>query len=750
MASNSKKRRRVLGVSCILAALIIASSSFAWFTSRDEVTNRLSANADYDVSIVESFAPPENWLPGQKVTKEVYAVNTGDIPAYVRERVSGALTITREEAVASDQFNTQKAELTTLTKAERYVTEAGSYLALKPAADTANNTGDLIVSMVPSGTDLDGYVGDATSFTPAAEGLYVFRRTIDVASPSGNETFDTDNYVGYYYDGTSKFYKVDLTSVTPDNPIDYPDVANDGIKTDGNLLDATYTFAKDVKKVVDPTSLSYDAANKRLVVTYKGQTSTVDSTTMNQLADDLDEAWHNFDKATEMLRKATAGNTAAEAAIAAAQATANTKKAEYDALVAEKNAKTTQLAGVNEQITYWEAQKTQAKNDRDAAYSALYGTGDETNPDDGTLKNTLDNKTTALSAALANDADRTAFYTEFRDYVASLGSSNTPDLPNGWNNSSDSNYVSDANLINYLTYDQVKGFSNYAYTTEAHTIYEATIEKMDAEKAYNDKLAQYNGYVSAYNTAVTTLGGDPRPTTGSAPDNSLYNTADALNARLTELGDDTTAGTLIGDKYTEWQDAINAVTQAATVAGETGTAAANLTEAKTNFDEKYEAYYKAKSAYDTAVASYNTSNADLKIYVNLSDNVGTAATANGWQLLPNPIANDEAVFYYNGILEGGETSSMLIKSVELDSGATQDMYKSFDFDLNVALDSAQIVYDADQKTILTTPAKENFSTSTTSGQTTTTTTVDATLGTATDLDTLVTWTSNTVNQTTTP
>ena len=62
MASKAKRRRKVLGASCILAALIIAGSSFAWFTSKDEVTNRLSANADYDVSIVESFAPPAKWV----------------------------------------------------------------------------------------------------------------------------------------------------------------------------------------------------------------------------------------------------------------------------------------------------------------------------------------------------------------------------------------------------------------------------------------------------------------------------------------------------------------------------------------------------------------------------------------------------------------------------------------------------------------------------------------------------------------
>ncbi|MEE3403872.1 MAG: hypothetical protein VZR73_07295, partial [Acutalibacteraceae bacterium] len=61
--------------------ILFARTTFAWFTSKDEVTNRLSANADYGVKIVESFAPPMNWLPGQEVNKDVYATNTGSIPA---------------------------------------------------------------------------------------------------------------------------------------------------------------------------------------------------------------------------------------------------------------------------------------------------------------------------------------------------------------------------------------------------------------------------------------------------------------------------------------------------------------------------------------------------------------------------------------------------------------------------------------------------------------------------------------------
>ncbi|MBQ1388478.1 MAG: hypothetical protein IIY78_02515, partial [Clostridia bacterium] len=71
MAKRKKNRKAVLVTSCVMAALIVASSSFAWFTSKDEVTNRLTATADYGVSIVEDFTPPENWIPGQEIEKNV-------------------------------------------------------------------------------------------------------------------------------------------------------------------------------------------------------------------------------------------------------------------------------------------------------------------------------------------------------------------------------------------------------------------------------------------------------------------------------------------------------------------------------------------------------------------------------------------------------------------------------------------------------------------------------------------------------
>jgi len=52
---KTSKEKRVLVASLGIAAVVAAGSTFAWFTSQDEVTNRLSANAAYDVSVIETF-----------------------------------------------------------------------------------------------------------------------------------------------------------------------------------------------------------------------------------------------------------------------------------------------------------------------------------------------------------------------------------------------------------------------------------------------------------------------------------------------------------------------------------------------------------------------------------------------------------------------------------------------------------------------------------------------------------------------
>ena len=665
---KTSKEKRILIASLCIAAAVLAGSTFAWFTSNDEVTNRLSANADYNVSIVESFEPPANWIPGQEINKDVYAVNTGSIPAFVQEEVSGVLTLTQEEGVV--EFN---ANCVQLTPAERYVMEAGSYLAYKPAGSSAV-LGNKIVSMTPDPADLNGYTAGATDFTPDAEGLYVFRRSI-VVDGSLLETFE---YEGYYYKD-NKFYKITDLEVTPDAT---PDLAGDGVNTDGNLTGATFKYVQEAKHVIDPVALAYDEDTNSLIATYDTGISPKNS--LEALAAAYDEALREYEVAAEAVNRATndangvggsnADLTAKKAALDAAYATLQTELADQrDA----QSAYNTALAAKNAA----QAKKDAAQAAEEASRTKLYGSStgtDASTATAGSLKGKY-NAATADKAAAEPDS-RDQFLADFNDWTGTAAN------------------TSGKTSLDAFTYEEFAAFTPDDINYEYYSLVAA------------EKLAK-----EAYEAELTKLIGGTDPTVAATPTSLVgkNNTAEdelttAEGNLTTRTGVLNTANDDLDDAQGAYDDALADYNAALTANNintrqlDEATAALAVATAKKN---------AAQTAYNDAItAGVGTATSELKINIKLSDNVVTAAdgTNDKWQILPSTVAGNKAIFYYTGILEGSETSSKLIDSVELDSSATQDMYKSFDFDLNVALKSAQITYGPDDETILADPATSEF------------------------------------------
>ena len=175
-------------------------TTFAWFTSKDEVTNRLTASSDYGVSIVESFVPPKNMIPGQEVNKDVYAVNTGNIAAFVKETVSGVLNYSYETVV--DSFDPACVQLneTAHTVIDGATThEAGGFLAWTDAIDPATGetyeVGPINSARNDDVADPENQPGvEDPQWTPPAAGNYLFRRSIKTAS-SGHGNPGDDDYV---------------------------------------------------------------------------------------------------------------------------------------------------------------------------------------------------------------------------------------------------------------------------------------------------------------------------------------------------------------------------------------------------------------------------------------------------------------------------------------------------------------------------------------------------------------------------
>lgn len=251
--AKKKNKKKILAAAIVLALIIVIGGTFAWFTSSDEVTNRLSSTSDYNVAITENFVPVESMTPGTTVSKEVAAVNTGSVDAFVKMAVSGQLeltTYTTGDSSYSGSNTSSYVALSTDTNANEVTSlQAGAILAYTTSTESDD-------------TDAVGTLyTDGTSFTPTGAGFYVFARSV-TASTSGN----TWEYVGYYYDGTN-YYAITI------------DASSSTINSDGTISTSgtapTLTIDKTTTTVINAGSTSgsnivfaYDKDNSRITATY--------------------------------------------------------------------------------------------------------------------------------------------------------------------------------------------------------------------------------------------------------------------------------------------------------------------------------------------------------------------------------------------------------------------------------------------------------------------------------------------------
>ena len=235
---KTKKERRILVAALLVAAVTIAGSTFAWFSSQDEVTNRLSATADYGVTITEDFTPPEDWTPGQIIKKEAAAINTGNVDAFVRMWLTGDMKLVKAgTGIVYSNFPTA-ASLSTVNEAPYTALKLTKkdnnnnyYRVLTDAERKSLQTGELAYAAAAytytknqlddgldygNGTAYTNGQGavklvDSDSFTPSAAGLFLFRRNYDLNATTGNVDPATAQFSGYYFDGTD-YYALDTAN----------------------------------------------------------------------------------------------------------------------------------------------------------------------------------------------------------------------------------------------------------------------------------------------------------------------------------------------------------------------------------------------------------------------------------------------------------------------------------------------------------------------------------------------------------
>ncbi|MGN0537967.1 MAG: BsaA family SipW-dependent biofilm matrix protein, partial [Acutalibacteraceae bacterium] len=235
MAEKKSKNKKVLAASVILAAMIVASSSFAWFTSQDEVVNKLSATNTYAVTVTENFTPPPQWLPGQAVEKQAGAINTGNIDAFVKLTLSNELVLTTygdpKEITADLTLDDTCVELNEDTEVKSL--QAGGWLVYNvDHLETDNRKG--------------------TGFKPSKTGLYIFER---------NDSTELENYAGYY---------VVVTGEGESQTRVY--YALDSITHTEAVGETPESFSATIQTIADPITvtptLTYDEDNHVVVATH--------------------------------------------------------------------------------------------------------------------------------------------------------------------------------------------------------------------------------------------------------------------------------------------------------------------------------------------------------------------------------------------------------------------------------------------------------------------------------------------------
>ncbi len=273
---KSKDKRLLIGA-IIVAIIIIIGATFAWLTSTDTVTNRLTASANYGVAITEKFEPPTIWTPGEEVTKEVSVVNTGNIDAFVHVTFDNTMEFTAEEAGSGTPNNGEiyvddSTSWVVLTVDEAHAMMAGGFLAynsnvtkekiedgektsLYPAIESEaseieGDPNDYVRYWCDIGGTIYGYsaenngvsIGEVTTeFRPTGSGYYIFRREVGSSTyeyegfyvyvtssePDINDTAYWDTYEVDDQTYYALYYKIDLSETT---------LGNFTVGTDGSLF----------------------------------------------------------------------------------------------------------------------------------------------------------------------------------------------------------------------------------------------------------------------------------------------------------------------------------------------------------------------------------------------------------------------------------------------------------------------------------------------------------------------------------
>ena len=164
MKKRTKKKPIILLLAVVMAFVMMLSATFAWFTSADAKVNHFETLImdDGSVTVFELFDPPEDWKPGQEITKKVAATNNGEADVLVRISFEEVLRMLGNDAAQ----HTTTAPVTTdenltgkdipVTAATAGYTTANGWIEISNVASGGTALGLEKVSGIPAGAKVWG------------------------------------------------------------------------------------------------------------------------------------------------------------------------------------------------------------------------------------------------------------------------------------------------------------------------------------------------------------------------------------------------------------------------------------------------------------------------------------------------------------------------------------------------------------------------------------------------------------------
>lgn len=217
--SKKNKKKVILGAVGALALMTVLSGTFAWLNYQDQRINRFKTQqiTDGSVTINENFTPPEKWVPGTTIPKEVSVSNTGNENVLARISYEEVLNVLKEGGAQELKATpaASAADLPVKFNANAYA----DYARIPASAITVTGGGTLPADLVVKGketfdpqTGLSGtyafyYIYDKTAGKEKYQKVTAELSIASMGSEGSANTYTINNVNYHTYKGTENIVK---------------------------------------------------------------------------------------------------------------------------------------------------------------------------------------------------------------------------------------------------------------------------------------------------------------------------------------------------------------------------------------------------------------------------------------------------------------------------------------------------------------------------------------------------------------